>query len=148
MGNNPRYLKALLAFVICSHWAIIIGNVTAFAILPFYASWYVALPLMSYIGLLTFSRVLDCPLTRFENKVRTKLGLVEVKGFISFYAIKPYARFKRSLKKKRQNKLSGEVPLDIHIPSDEELAKHKYKKNVACDVKTKSIIIMEDQESL
>lgn len=146
MGNNPTYLKALLAFVICSHWAIIVGNVAAFAILPFYTSWYIALPVMSYIGLLTFSRVLDCPLTRFENKVRRQLGLNEVKGFISYYAIKPYVRFKRSLRKQR--KLSGEVPVDIHIPSLEELAEHKYKRNAVCDLKTRDIVVMEDQESL
>jgi hypothetical protein len=146
MGNNPTYLKALLTLVVCSHWAIIAGNLTAFAILPFYTSWYIALPVMSYIGLLTFSRVLDCPLTRFENKVRRKLGLNEVRGFISYYAIKPYVRFRRSLRKR---KLSGdEAPVDIQIPTMEQLAEHKYKQNVVCDLKTKNIVVMEDQESL
>lgn len=101
MGNSQHLKKALLYFVVVAHWAIIFGNVTAFCLLPFYASWYVALPVMSYIGLLTFSRVLDCPLTRLENRIRRDLNLPEVKGFIGHYLIKPYVRFKRSRRKKK-----------------------------------------------
>ena len=145
MGNNPKYMKALLAFVVMSHWAVIVGNVVAFAILPFYASWYVALPLMSYIGLLTFSRVLDCPLTKLENKFRRSMGLTEVKGFVSYYAIKPYVRFRRSLRKRSPVEDS---PIEIQIPTMEQLAEHKYKKNAVCDIKTRDIVVLEDQESL
>jgi len=134
MGNSLK-LKVLLAFTVISHWTLIFGNITAFVILPFFTSWYIALPLMSYIGLLTFSRVLDCPLTRFENKLRRSLNMPEVKGFIGYYLIKPYVRYRRSIRKRKI--LSGDVPIDIHIPTFAELAEHK--KNLVCDVKTRNV---------
>lgn len=130
MGKSPK-LRALLGFVVTLHWALIIGNIASFIVLPFLASWYVALPLMSYIGLLTFSRVLDCPVTRFENKLRRELGMPEIRGFIGHYMLKPYVKYKR------KRKLKSESPIDIHIPSLEELAEHK--NSLACDVKTKNV---------
>ncbi len=134
MGKSLK-LRTALGFIVILHCTLIFGNITAFAILPFFTSWYIALPLMSYIGLLTFSRVLDCPLTRFENKLRRSLEIPEIKGFIGHYLVKPYVRYKRS--KRKRARLSGDVPIDIHIPSFEQLAEHK--KNLACDVKTRNV---------
>lgn len=82
---------ALIAIVV-GHALIIVGNITAFLILPLLAPWYIALPLMSYIGLLTFSKVLDCPMTKLENSMRRRMDLPEIKGFIGHYAIKPLKR--------------------------------------------------------
>lgn len=119
--------KALLAFVVVMHWVLIFGNIIAFWILPFYTSWYIALPLMSYIGLLTFSRVLDCPMTKFENRIRKNLGMPEVKGFIGHYLIRPYIRYRRSVRNKK--KLAAEeLSLDIQIPTMEQLAEFKSKE--------------------
>ena len=59
----------------------------------------------------------------------------EIKGFIGHYLIKPYIRYKRS--KRKRLLAGGETPIDIHIPSFEELAEHK--NNLACDVKTRNV---------
>lgn len=99
MGNSQNFLRIYLGVLVAGHWIVIVGNLSAFFILPFATSWYVALPIMSYIGLLTFSRVLDCPLTRLENKIRKQLGMPEIKGFISHYLIKPYVRNRRKRRK-------------------------------------------------
>lgn len=140
MGNSQLFAKAFLVFVVISHWAIIVGNGIAFLILPFYTDWYIALPLMSYIGLLTFSRVLDCPLTKLENKVRKNLGMSEVKGFIGHYAIKPYYNYKRNLNARRRAAKREKTPLDIQIPSMKQLAKFKLKGNSA----ERNLILEED----
>lgn len=94
-------LKALLAFIVTAHWVIIVGNTLAFFLLPFFAPWYVAMPVMSYIGLLTFSKVLDCPITKLENRIRKRIRMPEIKGFIGHYMIKP---IKRAKIRKRLNK--------------------------------------------
>ena len=90
------------------HWAVVLGNFSAFFILIYqglhpeqYTPWYIALPLCTFIGVISFSRVIDCPLTRAENKLRRKLGLPQIGGFIKHYFIKPYVRFKSKHKKRK-----------------------------------------------
>ena len=51
--------------------------------------FYIALPICAWIMHLTFSRVLDCPWTRFENYYRRKCGKPEIKTFIGHYIVKP-----------------------------------------------------------
>ena len=102
-----KHLKLLI--VVLLHWAVVIGNFCAFFILafqgftPYGLPWYVCLPLCSFIALISFSRVLDCPMTRYENKMRVKLGKPTIKGFIGHYFLKPYVRRKvRKAREKRE----------------------------------------------
>tara|TARA_Y100000034_G_scaffold35064_2_gene43031 strand:- start:16455 stop:16922 length:468 start_codon:yes stop_codon:yes gene_type:complete len=141
MGKSQKFLRASLALVVVTHWALIFGNFASFVILPFYTSWYIALPLMSYIGLLTFSRVLDCPLTKFENKIRRSLGMSEVKGFIGHYLIKPYVRQRRRIR----NRNKAGLALEIQIPTMKELAKFK-KEKVQSKVSEIDDTIVVDEE--
>lgn len=98
-----KHLKLLI--VVLLHWIVVIGNFSAFFILafqgltPFGYPWYICLPLCSFIILISFSRVLDCPMTRYENKLRVQLGRPTIKGFIGHYFLKPYVR--RKIRKQR-----------------------------------------------
>ncbi len=105
-----KNIKLLL--VVLLHHAVVIGNFSAFFILafqgftPYGFPWYVALPLCSFIVLVSFSRVLDCPMTRYENKLRREVGKQEIRGFMKHYIMRPYARFRYNLKKKKKAKKS------------------------------------------
>jgi hypothetical protein len=106
-----KNLKLLL--VVLFHHAVVLGNFSAFFIVafqgftPWGVSWYVALPLCTFIVLVTFSKVLDCPMTRYENKLRKEVGKPEIRGFVKHYIIRPWVRFKYNLKKAKRVK-SGE----------------------------------------
>jgi hypothetical protein len=111
LPTNPlRHLKLLI--VVLLHWVVVIGNFSAFFILafqgltPFGFPWYVCLPLCSFIILISFSRVLDCPMTRYENKLRVQVGKPTIKGFIGHYFLKPYMR--RKIRKAREIRKSKE----------------------------------------
>ena len=94
--------RAFLALVTLIHSLVALGNIAA---LPFLcvliiedvALWYIYLPLITFIGVITFSRTIDCPLTNLENKIRKKLNLEPIQGFLKHYTLKPYARTKRKL---------------------------------------------------
>lgn len=83
MGDGKLIL--LLFFIIALHFFVVIGNLITFFIIPFLQPWYIALPICSLIVTLSFGRPGDCPLTRFENKIRKELGLSQIKGFIKHY---------------------------------------------------------------
>jgi hypothetical protein len=101
-----KNIKLLLVVLI--HHAVVIGNFSAFFILafqgftPYGFPWYIALPLCSFIVLVSFSKVLDCPMTRYENKLRRDVGKTEIRGFMKHYIMRPYARFRYNLKKARK----------------------------------------------
>ena len=113
--NSGRKIKFLpetdsvkLLLIVILHWVVAIGNLLAFFILlaqgfvpNWGVSWYEALPMCTFIAVITFSRVVDCPMTRAENKVRKKLGKEQIGGFIKHYLIKPYARRKHKRKIKK-----------------------------------------------
>ena len=105
-----KHFKLLLVVVL--HWFVVIGNFSAFFILafqgltPFGYPWYICLPLCSFIILISFSRVLDCPMTRYENKLRVQVGRPTIKGFIGHYFLKPYVR--RKIRKARSVRKSKE----------------------------------------
>ena len=109
LPTNPlKHIKLLI--VVLLHWAVVLGNFSAFFILafqgftPYGLPWYVCLPLFSFIALISFSRVLDCPMTRYENKLRVQLGRPTIKGFIGHYFLKPYVRRKiRKARAKRES---------------------------------------------
>jgi hypothetical protein len=106
VGLLPETDSLKLMAVVILHWAVVFGNFTAFLILAYEGftpsqnpPWYIGLPLCTFIGVVTFSRVIDCPMTRYENKIRKRLGKPTIGGFIKHYLIKPYARTKRKIKK-------------------------------------------------
>ena len=110
LPRNPIKHFKLTAWVLV-HWVIVLGNLGAFFILFYHGfhpdqtiPWYVGLPLCTFIGVISTSRVLDCPLTRLENKLRKDVGLVPIRGFIGHYFLKPYVRimFKRKLRKRKK----------------------------------------------
>ena len=80
--------KGLLYSVILFHAFVIMVNILAFFILPFYYPLWVWMPLNSFILTVTFTREI-CPLTRLENYLRTSLGMSRVGGFIGHYFAKP-----------------------------------------------------------
>lgn len=88
-------ILALIVLVVF-HFYIVIANIIAFFILPFIQPWYISVPLCSLILLLCFSSVIDCPLTKFENYLRRKLKLREIKGFLGHYVIWPLKRLYRN----------------------------------------------------
>mgnify|MGYP001261251687 CR=1 FL=1 len=113
IGFLPRSpLKHLkLTTWVLIHWIIVFGNLGAFFILLYsgmhpdqVVPWYIALPLCTFIGVISTSRVLDCPLTRLENKLRKDVGLSQIKGFIGHYFLKPYVRMRFKRKQRRNSK--------------------------------------------
>lgn len=85
-------LWLLLAFVVVGHTLVVIGNVAAFFVLPLTQPWPIALPLASFILIVSTSKTLVCPLTALENRIRVALGLKEIHGFVGFYMIRPCRR--------------------------------------------------------
>ena len=90
--------KIALIMIISLHWVIAIGNILALPyliakIINDIANWYIYLPLITFIVVITCSRTIDCPLTNIENKLRRKLDLNQIQGFIKHYVIKPYKNF-------------------------------------------------------
>jgi uncharacterized RDD family membrane protein YckC len=71
---------------------IIVGNIAAVFVLPFYAPWYIALPITALIINLTFSPSVGCPLTMLENRIRRSLGMREIRTFVGHYVIFPVQR--------------------------------------------------------
>ncbi len=86
----PAHFYWWLVFytLVTIHMALIVGVVLSFFLLPFYAPWYIALPLMAFIWFFSTSRV-ECKLTEFENFLRKIIGKKRIGGFVGFYFIKP-----------------------------------------------------------
>ncbi len=74
------------------HMFIIVGNIAAVFVLPFYAPWYIALPITALIINLTFSPSVGCPLTMLENRIRRSLGMREIRTFVGHYVVWPVKR--------------------------------------------------------
>jgi hypothetical protein len=88
--------RILLVLVVIFHFLVVFANVAAFFVLPFtslitglpfWFTVFLILPIESLILTLTFARE-PCPLTRLENRLRKKLGMREIGGFIGYYIIK------------------------------------------------------------
>lgn len=98
--RDANALRFFLVLLVVAHLAVVLGNLAAFFVLPFYAPWYVALPLMSFVVWVTFVRIM-CPLTKVENRLRRPLGLRPVKGFVGHYLFKPTAYALRLARRSR-----------------------------------------------
>lgn len=85
-------LRGLLASVIFGHTILVLTNALAFFVLPLYTPWYQAIPLMTFIAWISFSRTVNCPLTAVENYIRRKLHVKEVHGFVGYYFVRPTRR--------------------------------------------------------
>lgn len=81
--------KILLLLLVIFHWFVLIGNISSIIPLIIYTKWYISLPLVSFLVRITFERDdLSCPLTRWENKIRKKLGWPIITGFVKHYVFK------------------------------------------------------------
>ena len=87
--------RSLLITVVAIHIIVITGNTAALVLLPFWVPWYISFPLCSYIFWILQSSVVDCPLTKLENKLRKRLEMREIRGFVGEYAIRPYRKLKK-----------------------------------------------------
>ena len=83
--------KGLLYAIILFHAFVIIVNIAAFFVLPFYYPLWVWMPVCSFILTVTFTREI-CPITKLENYLRTSLGMSRIGGFIGHYFVKPIKR--------------------------------------------------------
>lgn len=101
--NRETVTTGALVLTVVFHYAVVLGNATAFLVLPFREPWYVALPVCSFL-MLQFSTPVECPLTKLENVFREKLGKPRVRGFIGHYVLKPT---RKVLGRKRQSYPTG-----------------------------------------
>lgn len=81
-----------LWLLIVAHWILVAANISAIFVLPFAVQWYIAAPLITLMVQTTFSRAIDCPLTKAENSLRRELGLPEIHGFVGVYFLRPIRR--------------------------------------------------------
>lgn len=95
--------RILLYSLIILHLAIVIGNIFAFFALPFLAPWYISIPLCTFLFWFTNERNLVCRLTELENKLRLRLNLPEIRGFIGHYLKRPLKKAWNYIKTKLKN---------------------------------------------
>ena len=84
MLRHMRTLKFCLMVVVLVHSIIIFFNVAAFLIAPFETPWYIWTPMCTVIARIVYGSGL-CPLTVLENRIRAKLGMPSIKGFVYHY---------------------------------------------------------------
>ena len=79
--------RGLLVLLVIVHLAVVFLNFSAMIVIWFYAPWYIALPVFSFLfRLATVER--ECPLTIVENWLRDKLGMKRINTFIGHYIVK------------------------------------------------------------
>lgn len=80
-------LKFILAILVFCHSVIISMNIAACFVAPFLCPWYIWLPICTIVArVVTGGGV--CPLTVLENKIRVRLGMDEISGFVAHYLLK------------------------------------------------------------
>jgi len=82
-------MRFLFIILVIWHMSVVIGNLFAFFVVPFLTPWYIAVPICSFIFLVTFSKEIKCPLTNWENEVRVRIGKKRIGGFVGHYIVKP-----------------------------------------------------------
>ena len=86
-------MKALmhiaLWLVVAGHFAVVLMNLAAFVLLAFAQPWYIASPLMTFIAFISFTKI-DCPVTRLENLIRSRLNLRPIHTFVGHYFVRPF----------------------------------------------------------
>jgi len=102
-SGNHWYLH----FLVFLHWIVVIGNVGAIIILPILClvgiePWYYVFPVMTWLSVSACTK-LDCPFTKYENKVRRRIGKEPIDGFIKHYFYVPYVWKRKRQKRKKKN---------------------------------------------
>jgi hypothetical protein len=102
----PASNSVKLHVIVLLHWLVVLANGASMIILPIVfltggLPFYIVFPLMTWLFVSGFTRV-DCPFTKYENKLRKKLGKPVIDGFIKHYFYAPYKR--RKLRNKRKHK--------------------------------------------
>jgi len=83
-----RPLFGLLFMVIVfAHFVYVAAATVSMFFIPFCVPWFVAVPLMAVPPALAFSPG-RCPLTMLENRVRDRLGLPQIHGFLNHYLLR------------------------------------------------------------
>jgi hypothetical protein len=87
--------QIFLVSIVGIHYAFVFLNIASLVILPFVTlsgtvPFYISVPIMTWIGNLILAPPSQCPLTRIENKIRERLGLLPIRGFIKHYFINPF----------------------------------------------------------
>ena len=75
--------KIILFLIQLSHWIFLVLAGASVPLVLICEPFYISFPICAWIMHLTFSRTLDCPWTRLENRYRSKTGRKEIGGFIS-----------------------------------------------------------------
>ncbi len=86
-----KLLWANFYALVVVHLALVLGIVTSFFVLPFRQPLEVALPLMVFIFFYSTNKI-ECPLTNWENRLRKKLGMKVIGGFVGHYFKRPIYR--------------------------------------------------------
>jgi hypothetical protein len=90
--SGQRARLVLFGLLVSTHGAIVLGHIVATLVMVVLAPWYIAFPLAVLVTWHASSRVVDCPLTRFENSLRKSLGMKPIGGFIGHYFVRPVKR--------------------------------------------------------
>lgn len=101
----PIWLWISFYTLVSLHIFLVIAVIISFFVLPFFASWYIAVPCMTFIWFFSTTRV-DCQLTNLENFIRKKLGMKKIGGFVGHYYIRPAKYIFKSIKRTVQIKRS------------------------------------------
>ena len=80
--------------VVGFHFFIIFTNLISIPILLFTQSCYISIPISSLLINLMFNHT-NCPITAIENKLRIKLGLRPIKGFVGSWILSPIRKIIR-----------------------------------------------------
>jgi hypothetical protein len=80
-------IRILFYLVVILHFVFLIFNAISLIILPFKTPFYIWLPLMTWLVALVTNPI-KCMITSLENKLRKKLGMPEIKGFVYHYILR------------------------------------------------------------
>lgn len=87
---NKKHLTLLhiaLYTTVIAHYLLFGGLLASIPFVLIYEPWYVSIPIVSWLINIGSLRGLRCPLTELENYLRRKIGLPEIKGFVSKYIL-------------------------------------------------------------
>ena len=85
----------LLWFLIWTfHATMVVGTLCSALLAPFIERWNLAFPIVFCVVWVASSPV-DCAVTRWENKVRTRLGWPTIRYFIGHYFVYPLRKWWR-----------------------------------------------------
>ncbi len=77
-------MKILLKALVLLHSVIISLNFICLFYLPALTPWYVWVPCCTLVARMLFTDN-RCPLTILENKIREKIGMPQIEGFVKHY---------------------------------------------------------------